>query len=398
MTLARRTIMTKSNGFQKVMAARVCLAILIFVVGLSTGCGGGGSSPVVPDQFEYRLQAYDGPKGGTSVDKIDVEQGKSTWIWVQLQFRTILYGEPGPWGPVTSEEIMDVTIKGSPSGDNPVDLGGLPAQCRLKAGAEQQLSFWPPLGGHGGATVVVLSVPARKGAWLGLTVTVIPPSGGNPPPPTCRELHPTPIVDTNGNTWDCDGGVWKIVIPAQTCRDLHPCAEYDAEGNLWDCLNGQWVIVDPVDPPTNELYAHGDFGDSWEFHNGGVISILQANACYLEWFIDYSRIMSNLVTFESADVPEWVWNPQSSEIVTIIWAQPDDPDLEDAGNQLVIPGDWEMIYRTLLPSSTCKGTLRMIHRDGFTISDKGEFILTGKDGKAIKTKPHPNYRGIAIVI
>lgn len=298
--------------------ARVLLAISALLLGFAIGCG---SNPVAPDPpFEYRLQVYDGRNGGKVVEQIWVPQGESTWVWVQLQCRAIINGTSGPWGPVTSEEMMDVTVKGIPSGDDPVDLGALPAQCRLKAGAEQQLSFWPPLGGHGGSTVVVLSVPTRKGAWLGLTVTVTAPSGGggvNPPSAqTCRDLHPTSEYDSNGNLWDCDGGIWKIVIPAQkTCRDLHPCAQYDSEGNLWDCKDGNWVIVDPVDPPLGEFHAHGSFGI---LNSGGTLHIMKGRAETVQLFVGDLAVDSQDVTAKlPLSLPWWVWLPATSEISTV---------------------------------------------------------------------------------
>ena len=289
-------------------SARVLLAIL--VVSFSSGCGGGGSKDLVtPQQPEvvYRLILLDHDFGGKIVSEVEIVQGVESWFWVRLESKI---GDK-PWTVVTQEFNLDVTIEGSNSGNWMPDIGLTGLQFRLKAG-EYRLEFHPSMGGHLGTAKLKIAIP-ELGTFTYFWVTVVAPDTLPPP-------------------------------PVQTCRDLHPNREV-INGYWWDCIDGVWQntgeSVDQPPPPVEELHAYGVQG---ELRNGGTITISEGNGYRLEWYLGDSRINDSSVTFESSILPSWCWDPLQSEIMTVKWANPNNPDPGEPGNMFVIPGSYQATF------------------------------------------------------
>lgn len=360
--------------------ARVLLAIVL--VSAFVGCGGGGSNPIVtPDQPVYRLQVVldqDVIYGGEVVNDVVVEQGTQRRFWVRLESRV---GD-NPWTIVTQQVKLDVTIEGSPSGIWMADVGLTGGQSWALAG-QSRLEFQPPIGGHFGTAKLKLSVP-EFGAFVHLWVTIVAPVVGPPPAAqTCRDFHPAREA-IGGFWWDCVSGVWQNtgepVDQPPTCRELHPNREI-INGFWWDCISGVWQNTGEVAYQTGELYAYGAQGEFWDA--AGIIDVEQGNGYRFEWYLNDSKVSGSDITFNSKVLPSWCWNGVTSEFVTILWAEPEDPDLEDPGNMIVIPGSYSVRFTYKNHVANCDGTINVLRREGLSL-------------KGLRVKPHPIYKNVLV--
>lgn len=383
-------------------SARVYLAIfVILLVSAVAGCGGG--SPVNPDPVEWFSGVFidqqpDGSPGGKIIQAINLPKGRETFVWFRALSLLGSYdpADPSaPWTVVTKEYSPKLTIVGSPSGSYMPNPGLKRVQCHLNAGAQYKVVWEPPADSPLGSVHYYLEIE-ELGIRTDLWVAVIDGNINPPPVNICGHDHPEAI---NGFWWDCrpdgNGGmIWANTgIPVQTCdREPEPIGGY-----WWACepindgYGGKvWRNTGvPVDQPSGELHAYGAQG---EFKGGGVVSIMQANGCHMDWYLGDSKVSSSDVNFESEMLPTWVWDKSLSEIVTIIWAEPNDPDLEDGGNQLVNPGNWGVGFHHSIFS--CFGTIEIIHREGFAAQ-----LKSALKAKGMKLIPHPDYpEAISIVV
>ncbi|MBU1082914.1 hypothetical protein KKE14_00520 [Patescibacteria group bacterium] len=296
-TLAKEKTMTKKR-FSPLAAGVLALAFLVL---LSVGCGG-GSDPIVPQPpaeqpirpLEWFAgifidQQPDGSPGGKIIQAINLPKGEETFVW----FRAISL--PGsynptdpkaPWVAVMTEYTPQLTIEGASSGSYMPNPGLKRVQCVLNAGAQYKVVFQPPQDSALGPVHYYLEIK-ELGIKTDLWVAVVNSSAVPPPPTSCRDLHPTP--------------------------------ETDYEGNLWDCVDGNWVIIDPVDPPppppSGEFHAHGAFG---EFHSGDTLHIQKGRAEIFQLFVGESSVNSQQVTADlPPSLPWWVWMSETSELSTV---------------------------------------------------------------------------------
>ena len=336
------------------LASWVFAIIIMMIAMFIPGCGG-SNHPIVPpqesDPVEYRLILMDHIYGGKIDTAINVEKAKETWFWVRLEYRQ---GEI-PWSVVTEGFTLNVTILGAPSGHWMPDLGLTGGQFRVKA-AEYRLEFQPPVNAHLGTVRIRLSVP-EVGATTEIDVTVVDNNDEILPPP-----------------------------PPPSCRDLHPAREA-IDGYWWDCIDGEWQntweLVDQPPPlPDEELYARGSGGI---FSDGSTITVMQLDGYRLEWWLGDSTIAGNDISFESLNLPYWVWDKSLSEVVTVVWKNPDNPNPSDLGNMIIVSGSYQIEFST--SSAECGGTLEILHRNGFSLKEMG-----------IKTKPHPDYPDSVVIV
>lgn len=193
-----------------------------------------------------------------------------------------------------------------------------------------------------GEKTVIAEVVDTKG-HLYITVVLHPVfvSQGTPPPPDCRDLHPTK---------EAIGGFW------------------------WDCIGGVWVNTGvPVDNPPPTTYSLHIYGAQGEFTEGSTINIDEGNGYQLQvWELvgsDSSKVSLSgaNATMESSILPFWCWEPTPREIMTVLWASPDYPDPEEPGNIFINPGVYDVKFTILhLGKQYCRsGYVKVIDRPDF---------------------------------
>ena len=302
------------------------------------GCGGGGTTPAAPaphqPTVEYRLYVLDLPDGGQKITDLYAKQGANTPFEVRYDSREGTIN----WYPVAQESTLDVTIEGAQSGHKVPDIGLSGGQYRLRSGT-CRLEFFPPCGGQLGSTFLVLRV-RESGAQVRVSITILPQSGGNPPP-SCRDLHPTR---------EAINGFW------------------------WDCVNGNWQNTgEPVNPPPPVTYSLHVYGAQGEFTEGGTINIDEGNGYQLQvWELqgsDGSKVSldGSTAAMDSSILPFWCWDPSRREVMTVLWQTPSNPNPLEPGNMFINPGCYDLkLTISHIGKQYCRsGTLKVIDRPDF---------------------------------
>lgn len=329
--------------------AGVILAIAIF----SFGCGGGGDktpiTPTPPPTHENpvnRIVIISGPWawGGVANSLKGWATVGSATQW-QLRMDTEYNGQ---WVALDEQYTLSYTVY---SGHNiaQVSFGLYDKDWR----GGWLLKVKPETVGQGYVDVDI------SGPYAPITRFHIIISPAGTPPPSCRELHPT-HENVNGFWWDCDkDGKWSNtgipVNPPPSCRDLHPTHEA-INGFWWDCINGVWANTgEPVNPPPPVTYSLHIYGTQGEFTEGGAIEIDELNGYQLSiWELhgsDGSKILldGSTTTMESSTLTatDWVWDKARQEIMTVRWANPAHPNINDPGNIFINPGCYDVSFSIL---------------------------------------------------
>ncbi len=161
--------------------------------------------------------------------------------------------------------------------------------------------------------------------------------------------------------------------PPPSCRDLHPVKEA-IDGFWWDCIDGSWENTGILVNPPSETYNLRVFGTLGEFSDGGMLEVEEGNGILLNhWELwpdgggDKIFLATDDVQFESLVLPFWVWDSVQTELMTVLWVNPDYPDPDEPGNMFINPGDYSLSFEVSYDGETYtqSGILRVLDRLDF---------------------------------
>jgi len=212
-------------------------------------------------------------------------------------------------------------------------------------------------GGNSDGGVIPPPPPANQPPVAVITAT---PSSGTAP--LGVTLNASGSYDSDGHIvryeWDINGdGVWDAdtgITPSAfysypAVGTVTPKVRVTDDDGAQDTASTSVTVNEPQPPPvvTYTLFVAGTKGPLME---SAVWSVDETGSQVVNIFelrgSDGSRIIIPTadVVFSPSVLPAWCWIGTTGEVMTVLWAEPQDPDIEDPGNIFINPGDYSIKF------------------------------------------------------